>query len=533
MGSNLMAEHFAVVDVGSNAMRFQVASVMDRGRHYRVVYQDRKPVRLGHRVFQTGKLDPKITDSALKALSEFKAIADRHKVAGMRSVATAALREATDAHPFLSRCKKIGMPLEVLAEEEEARLISLGIISGLQFHLPLGLFLDIGGGSLEMAVANTTNTYCLFSLPVGAVRLTEEFLASDPPRNKEIKNLSYFIEKELRRVVRRIRKEKFTMVFGSAGTITTLADTDTRLTGETKVGLLTVLRRPRLKTLLDILKSEPVERRATLISGDPKRADIIVAGGLVLLEVMNQLELDYIFVSQRGLRDGLMIDLLHNRYGRGAPGQQEAEHTESLEQIAQKYNFDAAHARQVARLALSIFYQLQKLHQLDEKHAGILRAAAMLHEIGTFIAFPKHHKHSYYLIKSSRPSSFSKEDIDLIANVARYHRKAHPSPKHLGFSQLSPSNQDVVRKLSAILRVADGLDYEHVQNIREVKCALSAPKTLSIEGIASGKLKGEIEHALEKGALMEEVFNVKLLIRQAKGIRSNSIKGRQYAANQT
>jgi exopolyphosphatase/guanosine-5'-triphosphate,3'-diphosphate pyrophosphatase len=117
--------------------------------------------------------------------------------------------------------------------------------------------------------------------------------------------------------------------------------------------------------------------------------------------------------------------------------------------------------------------------------------------------------------------------------VARYHRKAHPSPKHLGFSQLSPSNQDVVRKLSAILRVADGLDYEHVQNIREVKCALSEPKTLSIEGIASGKLKGEIEHALEKGALMEEVFNVKLLIRQAKGIRSNSIKGRQYAANQT
>ena len=528
-----MADHFAVVDVGSNAMRFQVASVMDRGRHYRIIHQDRKPVRLGHRVFQTGKLDPKVTESALKALKDFKSIADRHGVAAMHSVATAALREATDARSFLARCKKISMPLEVLSEEEEARLISLGIISGLRFHLPLGLFLDIGGGSLEMAVANSTNTYCLFSLPLGAVRLTEKYFTSDPPRNKELKNMSCFVESELKRVVRRVRKEKFTMVFGSAGTITTLADTDTRLTGETKVGSLTVLRRPRLKTLLDILRSQPPAQRASLISGDPKRADIIVAGGMVLLEVMTQLELDYIFVSQRGLRDGLMIDLLHKHYAHAAPGQQDAEHTESLEQIGQKYNFDAPHGRQVAQLALSIFYQLQKLHQLDEKHAGILRAAAILHDIGSFIAFPKHHKHSYYLIKSSRPSSFNKEDVDLIANVARYHRKAHPSPKHLGFSQLTPGNQDVVRKLSAILRVADALDYKREQNIREVKCALSAPKTLCIEGIAFGKLKGEIERALEKGALMEEVFNVKLLIRQAKGIRSNQMKGSQHAANQT
>ena len=203
-----------------------------------------------------------------------------------------------------------------------------------------------------------------------------------------------------------------------------------------------MLRRPRLKTLLDILKSQPPAQRASLISGDPKRADIIVAGGMVLLELMTQLELDYIFVSQRGLRDGLMIDLLHKHDADAAPGQQDAEDTESLEQIGQKYNFDAPHARQVAQLALSIFYQLQKLHQLDEKHAAILRAAAMLHDIGSFIAFPKHHKHSYYLIKSSRPSSFNKEDVDLIANVARYHRKTHPSPKHLGFSQLSPGNQE-------------------------------------------------------------------------------------------
>jgi exopolyphosphatase/guanosine-5'-triphosphate,3'-diphosphate pyrophosphatase len=240
---------------------------------------------------------------------------------------------------------------------------------------------------------------------------------------------------------------------------------------------------------------------------------------MVLFEVMTQLGLDYIFVSQRGLRDGLMVDLLHKHYANAAPGQ-DAEHAESLEQIGQKYNFDPLHGRQVAQLALSLFYQLQKLHQLEEKHASILRAAAMLHDIGSFIAVPKHHKHSYYLIKSSRPSSFNNEDLDLIANVARYHRKAHPSPKHLGFSQLSPNNQDIVRKLSAILRVADALDYKREQNVKEVKCALSGPKTLCIEGIASVNLKDEMERAVAKGTLLQEVFNVKLLIRQAKTSRA-------------
>jgi exopolyphosphatase/pppGpp-phosphohydrolase len=229
---------------------------------------------------------------------------------------------------------------------------------------------------------------------------------------------------------------------------------------------------------------------------------------------MTQLELDYIFVSQRGLRDGLMIDLLHKHYAHAAPGQQDAEHAESLEQIGQKYNFHAAHGRQVTQLALSIFYQLQKLHQLDEKHAGILRAAAMLHDIGSFIAFPKHHKHSYYLIKSSRPSSFNKEDVDLIANVARYHRKAHPTPKHLGFSQLSPSNQDVVRKLSAIPRSG-------WTRLQGTKCSRSEVRAVGTQeplhrSHRIRKTERRNRARVGKRRLMEEVFNVKLSIRQAK-----------------
>jgi exopolyphosphatase/guanosine-5'-triphosphate,3'-diphosphate pyrophosphatase len=159
-----MIEHFAVIDVGSNALRFQLASV-PQPKRYRVLEQDRQPVRLGHKVFQTGKLDARVAEQALKALAKFKATADKYGVKALRAVGTSALREASDAAAFTARVKKLGITLEVISEAEEARLISLGIMSGLQFHLPLGLFIDIGGGSVEMA-ANAANNYC-FSVSLG------------------------------------------------------------------------------------------------------------------------------------------------------------------------------------------------------------------------------------------------------------------------------------------------------------------------------------------------------------------------------
>lgn len=514
-----MAQHFAVVDVGSNAMRCQVA-VVDRPRHYRVIEQDRQPVRLGRDVFKTGKLNPQSVDAAVKVLGDFKSLAQRFHVKAIRAVGTSALREATDSRAFIRRAVKIGIPLEVLSEEEEARLISLGIMSGLRFDLPLGLFLDIGGGSVELAVANTTNTYCLFSLPLGAVRMTEQLIAHDPPRHREIKELRSHIQATVKPAARRIQQEKFTMAFGSGGTITALAETDTRVTGDpNRAGSLIVLRRQRLKLLLELLLNEPAAKRAAMISGDPKRADIIIAGGIVLYEIMTEIGLEYIFVSRRGLRDGLMVDLLQKRYSGSGPWHPGAERAESLDQVCRKYLYDAAHAHHVSQLALNLFYQLHDLHGLPEKYASILHAAAMLHDIGLFLAGPKHHKHSYYLIKSSGMNSFNRLDLDLVANVARYHRKAHPSPKHLGFSQLSPSNQEIVRKLSALVRIADAFDFKHQQHVDNLSCTFKKARTLTLAAAAAGNLKDEIRWAENKGKLIQEVFNIELNIETSKPSR--------------
>ena len=258
-----------------------------------------------------------------------------------------------------------------------------------------------------------------------------------------------------------------------------------------------------------------------MISGDPKRADIIVAGGLVLHEIMSEIGLDYIFVSARGLRDGLMVDLLQRQYANSGAWHPDADRSESLEQFCQKYSNDAAHSEHVSQLALSLFYQLQKMHKLPEKYTSIFHAAAMLHDIGLFIAGPKHHKHSYYLIKSSGMKSFNKLDLELVANIARYHRKAHPSQKHLGFSQLSPANQDVVRKLSSLLRVADALDFRREQRVESVSCTVNS-KRLTISIAAADNVKDEIEWATKKGKLVQEVFNTELVIQKGNSNRSRS-----------
>ena len=501
-----MSSTFAVIDAGSNAIRLQIASVEQPGA-YRILEQDRRPARLGHGVFETGALDPGSRIEALDALKRFKSLADKQGAKTIRAVATSAMREAKDGPAFIKEAAELGLNLEILSEDNEARLISLGILSGLKFDPPLGLFMDIGGGSVELAVGNRSSSFATFSIPIGAVRLTEHYLRHDPPTEKELTSMNRYVKQKLAPAVRRLSNEKFTMAFGSGGTMTSLADMDSRMTGEPHQESLYVLRRARLKSLYDLMRTQHLKDRTALITGDPRRADILVAGSAVLLAMMNALELDYVFVSARGLRDGLMVDVLQREYSAYTGGwTEDADRSESIEEFGEKYNYEKAHCQQVSKLAVSLFEQLRELHKLPDRYLKVLHAAAMLHDIGLFIAYPKHHKHSYYLIKSSGPSSFDAAELDLIANIARYHRKAHPSPKHLPFSQLSSLQQDVVRKLSAILRVADGLDFGRQAKVERIEIARPNGRALCLRLQGKGDLSDEKRSASDKAELMNEVY---------------------------
>ena len=226
-----MPTTFAAIDVGSNAIRLQIASV-DQPGTYRVIELDRRPVRLGHGGFETGALDPDSRTEALEALKRFRNIADKHSAKTIRAVATSAMREAKDGPAFIKEAAALGVNLEVLSGEAEARMISLGILSGLKFDPPLGLFMDIGGGSAELAVGNRTSSFVTFSVPIGAVRLTEHYLKHDPPLEKELMAMNRAVKQKLAPAVRRLNHEKFTMAFGSGGTMTSLADIDSRMTGD-------------------------------------------------------------------------------------------------------------------------------------------------------------------------------------------------------------------------------------------------------------------------------------------------------------
>jgi exopolyphosphatase/guanosine-5'-triphosphate,3'-diphosphate pyrophosphatase len=230
------------------------------------------------------------------------------------------------------------------------------------------------------------------------------------------------------------------------------------------------MRRGRLKSLFELLRKSAAARTGSSIAGDPRRADILVAGAGVLLATMSHLELDYIFVSGRGCAtDSWWMSCAENFPAYTGAWTEEAKRSESIEEVGEKYNYDKAHSQHVARLSLVLFEQMREWHGLPDRYSNILHAAAMLHDIGLFVSYPKHHKHTYYLIKSSGPSSFDATELDLIANIARYHRKSHPTVKHLPFGQLNSTQQDVVRKLSAILRVADGLDYGRQARVRDIR----------------------------------------------------------------
>jgi exopolyphosphatase/guanosine-5'-triphosphate,3'-diphosphate pyrophosphatase len=207
-----------------------------------------------------------------------------------------------------------------------------------------------------------------------------------------------------------------------------------------------------------------------------------------------------------------MVDILQRSYTAFVgTWTEEVIRSESVEEVGEKYNYDKTHSQQVSRLALSLFEQMRELHGLPDRYSSILHAAAMLHDIGLFIAYSKHHKHSYYLIKSSGPSSFDAIELDIIANIARYHRKSHPSSKHLPFSQLSSVQQDVVRKLSAILRVADGLDFGRQSKVREIQCKKRPDKVLAIQLGGTSDMTDEIGSAVDKAGLMSEVYGMEIV----------------------
>lgn len=453
----------AAIDVGTNAVRLELARMLPDGS-LETLHTERDPVRPGEGLFTTGMMSRQVADRLLATLRRYSALCRRYG-AKVRAIATSAVREAKNRDEIVRRVRReAGLNLEVVSGKEEARLITLGVLHGSP-ALKRSLLLDIGGGSTEVAFAIGEHAKELWSLDLGAVRLTEVFKVSGEVPKKQLKLLRrYARDATAEGLPKRIRG-KPSSALGSSGTIQAVVGfARAEGTGHATLEQLT-------EAVQELADMDSEKRRKRF---DPRRADIVVAGAVILEAVMKHLELDAITAVDRGLREGVLQDLVR----RTRPGTADTSLAQAALAFGQRFGFGDAHARDVSRIALQLFDDLAPMHQLPAASRPWLEAAALLHDIGHALNHQRHHKHTHYLILNADLPGLSDRERRLVACIARFHRRSPPQPAHEALEGLSATEVRIVRKASTLLRIADSLDASHNQPIVRMRASVSGRKVV-------------------------------------------------------
>src|SRR3954470_10716439 len=461
----------AALDVGSNSFHLIVADVETGGRIH-VLDRAKEMVRLGDSTLHKGVIAPEVFRRGLDALRALRRIADRHKVDALVAVATSAVREAQNGGEFVRAARdESGIDIRVIRGDEEARLIYLGARGSLDLGKRRVALFDLGGGSLEIVLADAQELYFTASLKLGVIRLTESCPCSDPPSGRERAHLQERVRTMLDPVISRVRAMGFDDVAFTSGTAQALGGL-LRSEGGGSGGRSTIAVGD-LAALEQKLGSMTVAARAKLPGLDARRADTIYAGAVVFRTALELVGADQAALCEMALREGVIADYVAtNRPGILLVEEFPDLRRRSVMELARRCHFREPHATHVARLALSIFDQTRRLHGLPKRDAELLEYAALLHDIGFHVAGNRHHRHTEYLIQSHDMAGFSRDEVTIIALVARYHRKAEPSKSHDAFTAVSKADRKRVRQLAAILRVADALDRTDARLVRSVRCVV-------------------------------------------------------------
>ena len=501
----------AAIDVGTNTIRLTVAEVQDDDT-YRILDEEREMVRLGEKLDRTGRLSDAAIERALAAIGKMKAIADGFKITQLRAIATSAVREAANGRSFVreaSRQHKVR--IDVISGEEEAQLAFRTASRHFDFQGRSTAVVDIGGGSVEVILSAGSVIDHIYSLPLGAVRVTERLVRSDPLRPKHWKAMKEAIDRGIRSVIRQPAHRAEIMI-GSGGTFTSLAHMS-KWQREGRHGSVQgyVLSPAEIIHLLRRLRETPLEERRQIPGLSSDRADIIVAGSSVIARLVRILDTQQIMVNERGIRDGLLLRMISELPGRSpatqlpGPGNR----LEWARQFARKAHSNERHCEQVAGLALQIFDGVRNRFGLPISSRELLQAAAILHDVGYLISHSKHHKHAYHLIMHGDLPGFTPHEVELIANVVRYQRRAFPQKRHENLAYLSGPDRRLIARLSGILRIAEGLDRTHAQSISGLKVrALRGRLRLSVEAKAFPEI--ECAEAQRKSDLFQKAFDTEI-----------------------
>ncbi len=464
---------FAAVDIGSNSVRLAIARLT--GRRLTPLHEDREVTRLGESVFRTGFLSPEAMADTLKVLRRFHRSVQKFGAETVRVVATSALRDARNSRAFLEWVRSAtGWKVEIISGLEEARLIHLGLVSGGRVGAAPILMIDLGGGSCELTISTEGHIRETVSLPLGAVRLTNEFLHHDPPRKGELQRLQGFVAREVRRIESRIVRSRVKTVIATSGTAASLAAVCQNLSKNRGVNSVT---RHQMRRIAKVIIKASIEERRKMPGIGPKRAEIIAAGAMVYNEIVERCQLRGFRYSPLGLRDGLLAQMAAE-FDRRVPSskQIESERRDSIKAAVSHYRVDSSHATQVRESALKLFHQLKAVHHLPPEYREWLSAAAMLYEVGDYVNRNGRHRHTYYIISHSEILGYTPEQRRVIAAIARYLGKSRPSDGDGPIKVLPPEEREHVRRASLLLRLARSLNLGRSGTVRDVRVRLHDTK---------------------------------------------------------
>lgn len=498
-------KRLASIDIGSNSIRMIVADVSPDGR-IRIVDEMKSAPRLGSGVDREGVLSEQAMRHAVESLARMSTLAKRHGASRIDAVATSAVRDAVNARGFLDNIRReCGLRVRVLEGADEARLAYRSALAHFDLAGSRTVVMDIGGGSLELALSADGLLERLESFPFGAIRVTEQFLGNRPTR-KDVRRLRKHIRGDIRTALP-LKDWRGATLICSGGTFTNLAGMHLYRRGHTSAaGKVhgTAVPREELEHIIELLHASTAEERAQIRGLNPGRQDIILGGLVVAAEVMARIEARELIVSAYGIREGSLLEAANITATPADPGEARER---SVLRFAERCHYEAPHAQQVRKLALQLFDALGRRLGLDESDRNILGDAALLHDVGYHINYRQHHKHSYHLIMHADLLGIPPEDQVMIANVARYHRGAVPKLKHEGFTSLPDDARWRVNVLSAFLRIADGLDRGHVSGVQRVKVRWTerAIRITAVPHPRAKALRLELWGGARKSALLAEV----------------------------
>lgn len=462
----------AAIDLGTNSFHLLVARVQPDGS-FDLLTKDKEVVRLGSGAGELRSIAPDAIERGLAALQRFRRIADSYG-ATIDAVGTSALREAANRDEFVHRARaEVGIDVDVVSGSEEARLIHLGVIQTLPVFDQRILVVDIGGGSTELVVGYGTDIAVARSLKLGAIRLTDRFFPGGTVRSKAVVECRRYVRSFLAPAVADVRGHRPFRAVGSSGTILNLARMIAAADGRdpSAVGSGDSFDRVALAAIVaELLSHKTAERRAQVPGLDERRSDIIAAGAVLLEEIVDVLDVDEVMVSEAALREGVLLDRAARGDARGVAHRLGDIRRRSVSRMAAAFHEDTTHIRRSTELALQLFDGLRGGVALEASDRDLLEAAGLLHNVGLFISHAAHHKHSYYVIRhTDQLDGFTEHEIELVALIARYHRKSHPKTSHQEFQGLELSDQRRIKILAGALRLAIALDRSRTGAVRDVE----------------------------------------------------------------